>query len=69
MDPVYVEHSSIGRRRQRNELLMASQLGGAQVIARLATELHRLPFAGNDVLVGFSVSAVFLLTTLTPATI
>ena len=53
MGPVYVEYSSIeeakAAERALNSGKLASQLGGAQVVARFATELHQLPFAGNDV--------------------
>ena len=53
MGPVYIEYSSIAEAKVAERALtsgkLASQLGGAQVIARFATELHQLPFAGNDV--------------------
>lgn|SRR5258706_4663344 len=53
MGPVYVEYSSIveakAAERALNSGELASQLGGTQVIARFATELHQLPFARNDV--------------------
>lgn len=53
MGPVYIEYSSIeeatAAERALNSGELASQLGGSQVIARFATELHQLPFTGNDV--------------------
>ena len=53
MGPVFVEYSSIEEAKAAERALnsgeLASQLGGAQVAARFATELHQLPFAGNDV--------------------
>jgi hypothetical protein len=53
MGPVYIEYSSIEEATIAERALssgkLASKLGGAQVVARFATELHQLPFAGNDV--------------------
>lgn len=53
LGPVYVEYSSIeeatAAERAINSGELASQLGGVQVVARFATELHQLPFSGNDV--------------------
>jgi hypothetical protein len=53
MNPVHVEYSDLEEakvaERAPNSGELASQLGGVQVVARFATELHRLPFAGNDV--------------------
>jgi RNA recognition motif-containing protein len=52
MDPVYVEYSGLEEAKAAERALnsgeLASQSGGVQV-ARFATELHQLPFAGNDV--------------------
>jgi hypothetical protein len=51
--PVYVEYSSLEEAKAAERALnsgeLASQIGGVQVVARFATELHQLPFGGNDV--------------------
>ena len=51
--PVYVEYSNLDEakaaERAVNSGELASQLGGAQVVARFAAELHQLPWGGNDV--------------------
>jgi hypothetical protein len=53
MGPVYVEYSGLEEAKAAERALnsgeLASQIGGVQVVARFATELHQLPFAGNDV--------------------
>jgi hypothetical protein len=66
------------RRRQQNELstLESSlpRLGGMQVTARFAAELHQLPFGGNDapsrtLYLGRVPSKVLLLKRFAPATV
>ena len=51
--PVYVEYSSLEEAKAAERALnsgeLASQIGGVQVVARFAAELHHLPFGGNDV--------------------
>lgn len=50
---VYVEYSSLEEAKAAERALnsgeLASQIGGVQVTARFAAELHQLPFGGNDV--------------------
>ena len=51
--PVYVEYSSLEEAKAAERALnsgeLASQIGGVQVVARFAAELHHLPFGENDV--------------------
>jgi len=53
LGPVYVEYSNLeeakAAERAVNSGELASQIGGAQIVARFASELHQLPFGGNDV--------------------
>jgi len=53
LGPVYVEYSSLeeakAAERALNSGKLGSKIGGAQVVARFAAELHQQPFGGNDV--------------------